>query len=66
MKSGKPHWIASLPATFLTFVCVSYFLIAPYKSGGLYLDPAIGYAAGITVALAALLFCIVSDKRMSR
>lgn len=54
----KPHWMCSLPATFLTFVCISYFLIAPYRSGGLHLAPVIGYVAGISAALAALAFCI--------
>ena len=58
IKKGKPHWICSVPAAFLTFVCVSYFLMAPYKSGGLHLAPAIGYVAGVAVA-SGLLFCCV-------
>ena len=36
---NKPHWMCSIPATFLTFVCVSYFFVAPYPSGGLHLEP---------------------------
>ena len=64
MKSGKPHWMASVPATFLTFVCVSYFMIAPYRSGGLHLDPAIGYVSGAIVALSVFACCIImSGKR---
>ena len=64
MKSGKPHWMASVPATFLTFVCVSYFMIAPYRSGGLHLDPAIGYVSGAVVALSVFACCIImSGKR---
>jgi len=54
----KPHWILSIPATFLTMICVSYFFIAPYKAGGLSLDPLIGYITGITVAIAILIIFI--------
>ncbi len=63
ISRGKSHWICSIPATFLTFVCVSYFIMAPYKGGGLYLDPAIGYIVGIVVALALLIFCAVKACR---
>ncbi len=63
ISRGKPHWMCSVPATFLTFVCVSYFLMAPYKNGGLYLDPTIGYVAGTAAALALLVFCIYKSKR---
>ena len=59
----KPHWMCSVPATFLTFVCISYFLMAPYKAGGLHLSPAIGYAAGVTVAVLLLIFCILKSRR---
>ncbi len=63
VSRGKPHWMCSVPATFLTFVCVSYFIMAPYKNGGLYLSPAVGYAAGVAVALALLIFCIIKSRR---
>lgn len=65
-EAGKPHWMTSLPAAFLTFVCVSYFLMAPYKSGGLYLSPVIGYVAGGAVALAALAYCIFKARKMQQ
>ena len=42
-KKGKAHWMMSLPATFLSIVCTTYFLIAPYKVGGLHLSPTISY-----------------------
>lgn len=63
---GKAHWMTSLPATFLTFVCISYFLIAPYKNGGLHLAPVIGYVSGATVAIALLVFCIARASRHNR
>ena len=63
IRKGKPHWLCSLPATFLTFVCVSYFVMAPHVNGGLHLSPAAGYAAGIFAAAAALAFCIMKARR---
>ena len=63
IKSGKPHWMASIPATFLTFVCVSYFMMAPFKSGGLHLAPVIGYVAGAVAALAVLIYCIIVARK---
>lgn len=63
IKQGKSHWMCSIPATFLTFVCVSYFIIAPHKNGGFHLNPLFGYAAGTAVALALLIFCIIRARR---
>lgn len=63
IRKGKPHWLCSLPATFLTFVCVSYFVMAPHVNGGLHMSPEAGYAAGIAAAVAALAFCITKARR---
>lgn len=57
---GKPHWMCSIPATFLTFICVCFITISPL---GLHLNPAIGYIAGGVVALAAFIFCIFRSRR---
>ena len=57
---GKPHWMCSVPATFLTFICVCFLMISPL---GLHLDPVVGYVAGGVVALAAFIFCIVRPRR---
>ena len=57
---GKPHWMCSVPATFLTFICVCFITISPL---GLHLDPVFGYVAGGVVALAAFIFCIVRSRR---
>lgn len=65
IKKGKSHFICSLPATFLTFVCVSYFIMAPHSGGGLHLAPVAGYIAGIVVALSLLVFCIMKGRRTS-
>lgn len=37
-KSGKTHWLMSIPALFLTFICVMYLLSAPNLNGGLSLS----------------------------
>ncbi|MBR1959068.1 MAG: carbon starvation protein A [Bacteroidales bacterium] len=66
ISKGKPHWMCSLPASFLTFVCVSYFIMAPYKAGGLHLAPVIGYVAGAASGLALLIFCMIKARKVSR
>ena len=66
ISRSKPHWMCSLPAAFLTFVCVSYFIMAPYKAGGLHLSPGIGYVAGAAIGLALLIFCVIKARKASR
>lgn len=60
---GKNHLILSLPATFLTFVCVSYFIMAPHISGGLHLGRTLGYVCGVSVALILFVIQIVYARR---
>lgn len=60
----KPHWLMSLPATFLTYICTCYFLMAPYKDGGLFLSHRIGYAAGTVTAIAVLLIFLFYAKKI--
>lgn len=66
IKKGKPHWMCSLPATFLTFVCVCYFVVAPHVNGGLDLSPVAGYIAGSVAAVSLLTFCIFKGRRTVR
>lgn len=63
IRNGKPHWLCSIPATFLTFVCVSYFIMAPHVNGGLHLSPTAGYIAGTATAIALMIFCIYKARR---
>ena len=65
-KSGKSHIIMSIPATMLTFVCVSYFIIAPYSDGGLFLPPIAGYIAGGAVAAGLLALFLIKSRKTSR
>lgn len=66
-KSYKRFYL-SVPATFITFICFSFFLLAPHSMGGLELQPMYGYIVGSVVALAAAVsfeaYCI-KRKRMT-
>ena len=62
IKKGKAHWLCSLPASFLTFVCVSYFIMAPHVNGGLHLSPVAGYIVGAAVAVSLLAFCMFKAR----
>lgn len=62
-KKGKAHWMCSLPAAFLTFVCVSYFIMAPNASGGLHLPPVAGYVSGCVASVSMLVFFAIRAKR---
>lgn len=66
IKQGKKHWMCSLPASFLTFVCVSYFMMAPHVNGGLHLSPLAGYIVGTVVALVILTVFILKGRRACR
>ena len=55
--------MCSLPATFLTYVCVSYLLVAPNQNAGLALSPVIGNIAGVSVALILFIFCVVKGNK---
>ncbi len=55
-KNAKPHWIASLPATFMTAVVTTYILVAPE---GLKLSESIGLPIGIAVAVLIFAFFLM-------
>jgi carbon starvation protein CstA len=60
-EKGKLHWIASLPATFMTAVSVTYILQAPE---GLKLSTSISYPVGIAVALAVFTLFMIKCRRV--
>ena len=60
---GKPHWMCSIPATFLTFICVCFLVVSPL---GFHLSTEVGYPVGMAVALAALVFYVVKSARKSK
>ncbi len=56
------HWIATVPAVFMTAVSITYILVAPE---GFKLAPSIAYPVGIAVAVGALaVFLIAANKRL--
>jgi len=59
IRHRKNHWIATVPAFFMTAVCTTYILIAPE---GLKLSTAIGFPAGAAAALIALLIFLKKGK----
>jgi carbon starvation protein CstA len=62
-KMHKSHWIATIPATFMTAVCTSYILVAPE---GFRLGTAIAYPAGILCALAAAILFLTKVRSLRR
>ncbi|MFA5262537.1 MAG: carbon starvation protein A [Opitutaceae bacterium] len=61
VRSNKTHWIATVPASFMTAVSVTYLLQAPE---GFNLSTCIAYPAGVIAAVALLgLFLGVIFKR---
>ncbi|MGF7056761.1 carbon starvation CstA family protein [Brassicibacter mesophilus] len=60
--NNKLHWIATIPATFMTAVSITYILQAPE---GFKLSTSISYPAGVIVAVAALAVFLVKFKNQS-
>ena len=57
----KFHWIATVPATFMTAVSITYILVAPE---GFKLATSIAYPAGMAAAVGALaLFLVAANKK---
>jgi carbon starvation protein CstA len=57
----KFHWIATVPATFMTAVSITYILVAPE---GFKLASSIAYPAGVVAAVGALaLFLVAANKK---
>ena len=66
ISKGKKHLMCSLPAAFLTYVCVSYLIVAPHEKAGLFLSPILGNAVGISVAVFLFVFCVIKGRRTGK
>ena len=55
----KSHWFVSLPATFMTAVCVTYIMMAPE---GLSLSSDISYPVGVGAAVACMVFFLARTR----
>lgn len=62
ISKGKQHWMCSVPAAFLTFICINFLLSSPAPTG-MALNPMIGTVAGITVALSCFALCVLKGVR---
>jgi carbon starvation protein CstA len=62
ISKRRKHLMCSLPATFLTYVCVSYLLVAPHAKAGLALSPVLGNSIGVAVALSLFVFCLIKQR----
>jgi len=61
LQHGKFHWIATIPATFMTAVSISYIIIAPEGFG---IQGPISTIVGILAAVGALaLFLVKQEKK---
>ncbi|MCG8533261.1 MAG: carbon starvation protein A, partial [Desulfovibrionales bacterium] len=65
IKSNKFHWLLSVPAMFMTCVCITYFMVAPHKNGGLEMSTDIAYWIGLvfSVVIALLWYFSVKIKK---
>lgn len=61
-KKRKSHWYLSIPATFMTWVCITFILVAPNKNGGLFFNVNLGYIIGIAIAVLCLAFFLHVTK----
>lgn len=63
-KVRKAHWYLSLPATFMTIVCITYLLVAPLRNGGLAFDVKLGTAIGLLAGVMALALFLFRTRRI--
>ncbi len=62
----KKHYIISIPATILTTIVSTYFLIAPYQLGGLSLNANISYIGGVIIGIVTLVVFLIYTKRKNQ
>ncbi|TLX75228.1 carbon starvation protein A [Labilibacter sediminis] len=63
IQQKKNHWILTVPALFMTFVCASYIFVAPVINGGLELKVDIGYGLGALITVISLFFFLKGSNR---
>lgn len=64
ITKNKPHYIVTIPAAFLTYICTCFLLTAPIKQGGLNLEPYIGHIAGAVVTILAIVLFTKRTKKL--
>lgn len=66
VKSNKNHWLLTIPALFMTMVCITFLLIAPNKNGGLALNTSTGYLIGSIITFLVFVIHILYIKRIKK
>lgn len=66
VEQRKDHWLLSIPATFMTAICFTYFLVAPHMNGGLNIDLYLGYPIGILIASLVFTWFLLVAKRKTK
>ena len=59
----KNHLLLSIPATFMTAVCVTYLMVAPIANGGLALQVTTGYSIGIAASILSFIWFMFAAKK---
>ncbi|MBE9467634.1 MAG: carbon starvation protein A [Bacteroidetes bacterium] len=59
----KNHLLLSIPAVFMTAVCVTYLMVAPVANGGLALPITTGYYIGIISAILSFIWFVLATKK---
>ncbi len=62
-REHKQFWITAVPATFMSAVSVTYFLMAPECLGAFGIGATVAYPVGIVVALAFLGIFLLATRR---
>lgn len=63
---GKSHLMMSLPALFLTAVCITYILAAPHSGGGLAIPMTTSVIIAVTASAAVFALFIVAMRKKKR
>ena len=60
---NKSHWLASLPAMFMTAVCTTYIIMAPE---GLKLSSTIAYPIGVASAVGSMVWFLSTARKKNQ
>ncbi|MDD2293563.1 MAG: carbon starvation CstA family protein [Bacteroidales bacterium] len=62
-RKKKHYWLTLVPATFMSFICVSYIMIAPLGSGGFALNHTLSYVVGTVLSVGAAILFLCRNRK---